>query len=178
MNHQPPPTRVPRTGLPPSVRLDEVRTGSVAVIGRLGIRSGIGKAPRRNPVRIGPTSCEGDHQAEPFHGGLDKAVLQYDAGRYAAWAAELPAIAYLLVPDAFGENLVAAGLSESTVCVGDVVQAGTALRQVSESRQPCFKLNHRFGQRDMAHRTQPRPRGARASFTACWSRGRPSQATS
>ena len=57
-------------------------------------------------------------------------------------------------PGAFGENLSTLGWTEQTVCIGDVVQAGGAVLEVSQGRQPCWKLNDRFGQADMARRLQ------------------------
>ena len=40
-----------------------------------------------------------------------------------------------------GENLTIAGLAETDICVGDVHAIGTALLQVCQPRQPCFKFN-------------------------------------
>ncbi len=138
----------------PTTVLSEIRVGSVAEIGQSGIRSAIGKRPLDAPVRIELTGPVGDQHAERFHGGPEKAVLQYDSGHYATWQAEFPDIAQGFQPGGFGENFVAAGLSEATVCVGDIVRVGSALLQVSESRQPCFKLNHRFGDLGISRRSQ------------------------
>lgn len=55
---------------------------------------------------------------------------------------------------AFGENLSTAGLDEATVAIGDVFRLGGALIEVSQGRQPCWKLNIRFGVADMARRVQ------------------------
>ena len=41
---------------------------------------------------------------------------------------------------AFGENFTVSGLLEQDVCIGDVYTIGTATVQVSQPRQPCFKL--------------------------------------
>lgn len=43
-----------------------------------------------------------------------------------------------------GENLTIAGLDENGICVGDVHAIGTALLQVCQPRQPCFKMGLRF----------------------------------
>ena len=134
--------------------LMEVRTGRLGLIGASGIRSGIAKVPRHDAVVVQELGLDGDQQAESFHGGREKAILHYDAGHYAAWAAEFPQIADRFVPGGFGENIVAHGFSEATLCIGDRVRAGTALLQVSEPRQPCFKLNHRFGDGGIARRAQ------------------------
>jgi MOSC domain-containing protein YiiM len=65
----------------------------------------------------------------------------------AAWSrADLPGLPDLLErPGAFGENFSTHGLTEHDVCVGDLWRVGSALLQVSQARQPCFKLNLRFG---------------------------------
>jgi MOSC domain-containing protein YiiM len=39
-----------------------------------------------------------------------------------------------------GENLTVSGLEENDICVGDVHQVGSALLQVCQPRQPCFKF--------------------------------------
>lgn len=60
----------------------------------------------------------------------------------------------LSAPGAFGENLSTRGWTEANVCIGDVVRFGSVLLQVSQGRQPCFKLNRRFGRDDVAIRVQ------------------------
>jgi MOSC domain-containing protein YiiM len=88
----------------------------------------------------------GDAQADlTVHGGPDKAVYLYPAEHYDAWFRELPQHAALLVPGGFGENVTTLGFDEDTVCIGDVLRAGSALLQITQPRQPCFKLGLRFG---------------------------------
>jgi len=41
---------------------------------------------------------------------------------------------------AFGENFTTRGLLESNVHIGDIFRVGGATVQVSQPRQPCFKL--------------------------------------
>ena len=45
---------------------------------------------------------------------------------------------------AFGENLTIAGLSEESVCIGDIFRIGTVTFEVSQPRQPCWKLARRW----------------------------------
>jgi len=45
---------------------------------------------------------------------------------------------------AFGENLAIGGLSEETVCIGDIFRIGTVTFEVSQPRQPCWKLARRW----------------------------------
>ncbi len=63
-------------------------------------------------------------------------------------------LSVLDAPGAFGENVSTFGMTEATVAVGDVFRLGQALVQVSQGRQPCWKLSQRFGVRDMARRVQ------------------------
>jgi MOSC domain-containing protein YiiM len=115
--------------------------------------TGFIKEPVAGPVRLGVTNLEGDGQADlVHHGGPDKAVLAYAAEHYDAWRQELA------LPDlplaAFGENFTIAGQSEASVCIGDVWQVGDTLLQVSQPRQPCWKLARRWRIKTLALRVQ------------------------
>lgn len=105
--------------------------------------TGFFKTPVEGPVFAGATNLVGDRQADlENHGGVDKAVLAYSADHYPAWREQL------LMPDlgfgAFGENLSIAGLSEESVCIGDVFRIGDVVFEVSQPRQPCWKLARRW----------------------------------
>jgi MOSC domain-containing protein YiiM len=85
----------------------------------------------------------GDEQADrKNHGGIDKAVLAYSADHYSFWRS------HLSLPDmpfgGFGENLTITGLEESNVCIGDRWQAGDVVLEVSQPRQPCWKMGRRW----------------------------------
>ena len=45
----------------------------------------------------------------------------------------------------FGENLTVENLDESKIRIGDIYKIGDALVQVSQPREPCYKLGIRFG---------------------------------
>lgn len=105
--------------------------------------SGFFKFPVPGPVAVRRTNLDGDGQADlQNHGGVDKAVLAYSADHYTGWLAELG------MPDlpfgAFGENLTVSGLTEAGVCVGDVWRCGDVVFEVSQPRQPCWKLARRW----------------------------------
>lgn len=138
-----------------SFPLHALLTGSVQPYTRPGSRSGIAKQPRLDKVWISPLGLEGDAQGDlRVHGGPDKAVHHYDYAHYTNWLNELGPLPVLQQPGAFGENLSTAGLSESNICLGDRFQLGGALLEVSQSRQPCWKLNDRFNVPNMAKRVQ------------------------
>src|SRR5690606_20282838 len=84
----------------------------------------------------------------------DKAVHIYARDHYAAWRRELPHRAASLVPGGFGENLVVPGIDETAPCLGDRLRLGSAIVEVSQGRQPCWKLSIRFNQTDMPRRVQ------------------------
>lgn len=138
------------------IRLDTLLVGAAAPFGPPGKTSAIAKQPVDGPLPLGPEGFPGDEQADRrVHGGPEKAVHHYPRDHYAAWRDALhPAPAVLDAAGAFGENLSTTGLTEADVCVGDVWRLGGAVLQVSQARQPCWKLNHRFGVRDMAKRVQ------------------------
>ncbi|MGD9862534.1 MAG: MOSC domain-containing protein [Pseudodonghicola sp.] len=130
-------------------------TGRIAPLPGTDARSGIVKTPVDRPLPLGPEGFAGDEQADRrVHGGIEKAVHHYPHEHYADWRAELGELPVLNAPGGFGENISTAGLTEDTVAVGDVFRLGTALIQVSQGRQPCWKLNHRVGVPDMARRVQ------------------------
>lgn len=108
-------------------------------------RSAIAKRPVADSVAVGAMGLVGDEQADrTVHGGIDKAIHHYPADHYAWWRGHLGDHALLEAPGAFGENISTTGLDESNVCLGDRFRLGTALVEVSQARQPCWKLDHRF----------------------------------
>jgi MOSC domain-containing protein YiiM len=44
----------------------------------------------------------------------------------------------------FGENMTISGLDEASVCIGDRWQAADVLFEVSQPRQPCWKMGRRW----------------------------------
>jgi MOSC domain-containing protein YiiM len=129
-----------QVGIPRMVQLDgkEVTTA-------------IFKTPVNKRIPLHWMNLEGDQQADlSVHGGQNKAVYAYPSEHYSPWRKELP-IADLSW-GAFGENFTTAGLVEDNVCLGDRFTIGTAEVVVTQPRNPCFKLNLKFGCDDMAKR--------------------------
>jgi len=110
--------------------------------------TGFFKTPVEGPVFVGKINLAGDGQADLVnHGGVDKAVLAYSADHYPKWRKELrlPGMPF----GAFGENLTIAGWSEESVCIGDTFRIGTAIFEVSQPRQPCWKLARHWRMHDL-----------------------------
>lgn len=118
-----------------------------------GWQTGFYKEPQNAPCWLGYEGFRGDEQADRrHHGGVDKAVCVYPAQHYACWRDllsldELP-------HGAFGENLTVSGLAEEDFCIGDVFSLGEALVQVSQPRQPCWKLARRWRVKDLTARVE------------------------
>lgn len=111
-------------------------------------QTGFYKEPQSAPCWLGYEGFRGDEQADRrFHGGVDKAVCVYPEEHYAYWREILPLDE--LPHGAFGENLTVSGLVEKAVCVGDLFRLGGALVQVSQPRQPCWKLARRWRIKDL-----------------------------
>lgn len=112
--------------------------------------SAIAKRPVEGPVRIGWLGLEGDAVADPIHhGGWDKAIHLYPQDHYGWWRERKPDQPLLDAPGAFGENIASTGMTEADICLGDRFALGSAIVEVSHGRQPCWKLDHRFGARDI-----------------------------
>lgn len=107
--------------------------------------SAIAKCPVDGPVQVGPLGITGDMQADlSVHGGVDKAVHHYPHDHYDFWRESLDHHELLGMSGAFGENITTTGLTEDAVCIGDRFRMGTALVEVSQGRQPCWKIDHKF----------------------------------
>jgi MOSC domain-containing protein YiiM len=105
------------------------------------------------PVWLGSLNLNGDGQADlQNHGGPEKAVNVYPSEHYSYWEQTLGLTN--LPSGAFGENFTTRGILESDVCIGDVFEIGDALVQVSQPRQPCWKLARRWRMKDLALRVQ------------------------
>jgi len=130
-------------------RIDAVFAGKVQDRWEGKPPSAIGKMPVTGPVNLTTVGLSCDAQADlTVHGGEDKALHHYPGDHYAAWRTELERDD--LAPGGFGENLSTSGLTEKTVCIGDVFTIGSATVQISQGRQPCWKLNAHTGEERMA----------------------------
>ncbi|KXK25383.1 MAG: hypothetical protein UZ01_03423 [Candidatus Brocadia sinica] len=113
--------------------------------------TGIFKTAVCGSVWLDKLNLAGDAQADlSVHGGSHKAVNVYPSEHYPQWKQEFQ------IQDmpygAFGENFTTCDLLEDEVCIGDVFQAGGAIVQVSQPRQPCWKIEKRWGAKDLAMR--------------------------
>lgn len=114
--------------------------------GGAGIDTAFIKHAAPGSVAVNPTGLAGDFQGNlRVHGGPEKAIYGYPLSGYDGWRADFPDLAARFGPGAMGENLVIAGQDEASLCIGDVIQCGTATLQISQIREPCSTFAAVFG---------------------------------
>jgi MOSC domain-containing protein YiiM len=104
--------------------------------------SAIRKTSATSPIEVTTTGLTGDQQADlAVHGGPEKALHIYPSEHYAHWKTAFPEKEAIYKPGGFGENLSTEGFVEQDVCIGDIFAVGSVRLQISQGRQPCWKLN-------------------------------------
>lgn len=110
--------------------------------------TGIFKYPVAEALFLGKTDVSKDTVIDRVHhAGINKACYLFSADQYAYWKALYPNLEWDW--GMFGENLTVAGLDESQIRIGDIYRIGTALVQISQPREPCYKLGVRFGTQEI-----------------------------
>jgi len=105
--------------------------------------TGIYKLPISDSVKITSLGIVEDFIGSPkHHGGPDQAVYVYGAADYAWWSKEL---GKELAPGTFGDNLTISDLESAEFNIGDRLQLGSVILEVSAPRIPCSTLATRMG---------------------------------
>ena len=111
---------------------------------RYALSTGIFKKPVDHRMMVREENIDGDQQADcTAHGGIDKAVYAYPMEHYLYWKKELESGDFPY--GQFGENLTVAGMPEDRVHIGDVFSIGSVELEVSQPREPCYKLAMKMG---------------------------------
>ena len=96
-------------------------------------------------AQVSTEGLVGDMQADRrFHGGSEKALHQFAQSSYRKIIEAYPELTDTAVKGSIGENFSCATLCDDTVFIGDIYQFGTAIIQVSQPRNPCWKINYRY----------------------------------
>ncbi|MGB4116189.1 MAG: MOSC domain-containing protein [Polaromonas sp.] len=130
-----------------------VQTGAArrVKIGERTLLTAINKQPVTGNVPVMPLGLMGDEQADlSIHGGLEKAIYAYPSEHYAFWRkarheAGVSPIDETLPHGILGDNLTLAGLLETDVWAGDVLQFANCALTVTIPREPCHKFNAAMG---------------------------------
>ncbi len=112
------------------------------------VTTGLFKYPVSSPILLEKEDVADDIVIDRrFHGGVDKACYLYSADHYNYWQSIYPKMEMKF--GIFGENLTVEELHEANINIGDIYKIGNAVVQVTQPRQPCFKLDFRFGNASM-----------------------------
>ncbi|MBI2258714.1 MAG: MOSC domain-containing protein [Flavobacteriia bacterium] len=85
----------------------------------------------------------GDFVADKVHhGGLDKASYLFGYNHYSYWQKKYPELAFKY--GQFGENITLDSINENDILIGDEYTLGEVLLQITQPRQPCYKLGIAF----------------------------------
>ncbi|MDF0715463.1 MOSC domain-containing protein [Muricauda sp. 334s03] len=110
--------------------------------------TGIYKYPVDKPIYLDTEDVQGDTVVDrKYHGGTYKACYLFSADNYPYWKEKYPLLDWNW--GMFGENLTIEGLDESKLRIGSTYKLGTALVQITQPREPCYKLGIRFGNQDI-----------------------------
>ena len=113
-------------------------------------KTGIFKMPVAGAVEIRVDGLPGDVIiSTKHHGGPDQAVYIYGGADYAWWSQQL---GYELDPGMFGENLTIDGLECASFSIGDRLQIGDVILEVTAPRIPCSLFARRMGEEDFKQR--------------------------
>ncbi|MEO9481671.1 MAG: MOSC domain-containing protein [Maribacter dokdonensis] len=107
-------------------------------------QTGIFKYPTSTSLFLTENDVKNDTVIDRVHhGGSNKACYLFSADYYDYWKSRYPDLKWDW--GMFGENLTVDGLDESKVRVGDIYKIGEAIVQITQPREPCYKLGVRFG---------------------------------
>lgn len=124
------------------MRVLSVNVGAAEVVATKSGKSGIFKRPVATAV-IGPLGLESDTIVDlKHHGGPDQAVYAYTRTDYDWWAQTLGRD----MPDGiFGENLTLDHWPRDVIAVGDRLEMGDVVLEVTSPRIPCVTLEAHMG---------------------------------
>ncbi|KAA5824555.1 MOSC domain-containing protein [Algibacter amylolyticus] len=110
--------------------------------------TGIYKTPTNQPIFLGTTDVKGDEVTDrKHHGGEFKACYLFSEDHYEYWKNLYPNLDWSY--GMLGENLTVSGLNEKEIHIGDIYKLGGALIQITQPREPCFKLGVKFGNQNI-----------------------------
>ena len=108
------------------------------------VTTGIYKTSTNQPIYLGKEDVKDDEVSDrKVHGGIYKACYLFSADHYSYWKNLYPELDWNW--GMLGENLTVSGLDETKIYIGDIYKIGTALVQITQPREPCFKFGIKFG---------------------------------
>ena len=111
--------------------------------------SGIKKYPV-SKAYLTKTGFIDDFQADlAHHGGENKALFLFSQLTFQKINSHFNNIFDMINMAYFGENLILSDICEKDICIGDVLKIGETKVQITQPRQPCWKLSANTNQKEM-----------------------------
>ncbi|MGW7884092.1 MOSC domain-containing protein [Staphylococcus xylosus] len=124
--------------------LEAISTGKVEDLPystKRPMRSALNKKRFAGSMWLSKTGFVKDEQEYKGHGGPDKAVCLYSKKNYSLWEQDVTVLPEYAM---FGENITVSDLDEQDVHFGDQFKLGDAVLEVSEIREPCWKIQEKY----------------------------------
>ncbi len=113
------------------------------------VRTAVWKTPVTGRIFARRLNLDGDGQGDlRGHGGEQRAIMVYQLESYRHWSKYFGRSD--LVAGNFGENLTVEGLADNEVCIGDRFSIGSAVVEVSQPRDTCYRVGIRLNQPEIA----------------------------
>lgn len=134
-------------------RVNELRLGKAKVMFPKKINTAIDKH-QVTEVNVTYSGILGDEHVYEESVDEDRVILQCAPEHYERLKKQFPNSRHLFINGGFGENLIAEGMNEHNMCIGDILRIGDVTLELCLPRQPCFKLNHRFEEPSISRHVQ------------------------
>lgn len=124
--------------------LEAISTGKVEDLPystKRPMRSALNKKKFAGSMWLSKTGFVEDEQEYKDHGGPNKAVCLYSKKNYSLWEQDVSVLPEYAM---FGENITVSDLDEKDVHFGDQFKLGNAVLEVSEIREPCWKIQEKY----------------------------------
>ncbi|MGB3752256.1 MAG: MOSC domain-containing protein [Arcobacteraceae bacterium] len=131
------------------IKIGKVTTTKLENSKRKEMVSGIKKqpVPKAFLTKVG---FLGDEQGDLLHhGGENKALFMFsqqtyeEINKHCKTSFEIDEVAH------FGENIILSNITESDICIGDIYSIGETKIQITQPRQPCWKLSANTEKKEM-----------------------------
>ncbi|MBY0541656.1 MAG: MOSC domain-containing protein [Campylobacterales bacterium] len=110
---------------------------------------------KKNPVSssyLTKTGFKDDSQADLLHhGGENKALFLFSSITYEKINSFYDNKFDVSKTAFFGENLILSEITEEDICVGDILKIGQCKVQITQPRQPCWKLSANTDEKNMTN---------------------------
>ncbi|MDY0116058.1 MAG: MOSC domain-containing protein [Sulfurimonadaceae bacterium] len=118
-------------------------------------REEVVSAIKKTPIAssyLTTTGFRDDSQGDLLHhGGENKALFFMCARTYEKINSSFDNKFDMTQTAFFGENIILSDVSEEDICIGDVLSIGQTIVQITQPRQPCWKLSANTNEVTMTH---------------------------